>query len=119
MTDARTPQLSVRCPWCGAEPGQRCATKKGRALRSPIHPARLAWWAVRTACCPACQVEPGIPCREENGAALDGAHPQREVEALKTAAGMGDVRKPGALGNARRTLASPPAARDGTAGEAG
>lgn len=115
MTDARTPQLSVGCPWCSAGPGQRCATKKGRALRSPIHPARLAWWAVRTACCPACQVEPGIPCRDENGEQLAGAHPQREVEALKTTAGMGNVRTPDAVGNARRTLA---AAREDQTGEA-
>lgn len=105
MSNRRAPQLAVPCPWCHAAPGQQCATKRGRPLRTPIHPARLAHWAITTAVCPACQVEPGIPCRNGDGERIPGAHPQREVDALKTAAGMGDVPEPGQLGNARRALA--------------
>lgn len=34
------PEHAVRCPWCGAPPGTRCTTPRGRKLSIPSHDAR-------------------------------------------------------------------------------
>lgn len=34
------PEHTVRCPWCGAPPGTRCTTPRGRKLSIPSHNAR-------------------------------------------------------------------------------
>lgn len=44
------PEWAARCPWCGAQPGVRCTTKRGRPLSIPSHDARTnAWTAQRAA----------------------------------------------------------------------
>ena len=35
------PAWSIRCPWCGAPPGQRCTSPRGRRLPIDTHDARL------------------------------------------------------------------------------
>lgn len=34
------PEHTIRCPWCGAPPGTRCTTPRGRKLSIPSHNAR-------------------------------------------------------------------------------
>lgn len=34
------PAWSVRCPWCGAPPGSRCTSPRGRRLVIDTHDAR-------------------------------------------------------------------------------
>ena len=34
------PEWSIRCPWCGAPPGQRCTSPRGRRLPIDSHDAR-------------------------------------------------------------------------------
>lgn len=50
MTSDDHPEWAVRCSWCGAQPGVRCTTKRGRPLSIPSHDARItAWTALQTA----------------------------------------------------------------------
>jgi hypothetical protein len=43
MTDY--PEHGIRCPWCSAPPGQRCASAgRGRRLAIASHDARLTAW---------------------------------------------------------------------------
>jgi hypothetical protein len=39
------PAHTVRCPWCGAQPGDRCTTPRGRKLAVPSHQARIDAYA--------------------------------------------------------------------------
>lgn len=41
------PAWAIRCPWCNAAPGQRCASPRGRRLAIETHDARLQEWATR------------------------------------------------------------------------
>lgn len=38
MTDF--PEHAIRCPWCGARPGLRCTSPRGRKLAIASHDAR-------------------------------------------------------------------------------
>ncbi|MFI8535414.1 hypothetical protein ACIGMX_34855 [Streptomyces aquilus] len=43
MTDH--PEHAIRCPWCHAAPGQRCASAiRGRRLTIASHDARITAW---------------------------------------------------------------------------
>jgi hypothetical protein len=82
------PARTVRCPHCGAAPGDRCTTRSGRSrtIRLDPCPARLAAHAIATAVCPTCQVAPGTECRKPDGRPLHDIHPARHTEAGGTAA---------------------------------
>ncbi len=44
------PEWSIRCPWCGADPGARCASAgRGRRIAIPSHDARLTAWTAHQA----------------------------------------------------------------------
>lgn len=39
------PEWAIRCPWCGASPGQRCTSAgRGRRIAIPSHDARITTW---------------------------------------------------------------------------
>lgn len=38
------PAWQVRCPWCGAPPGSRCTSPRGRRLPIESHDARHTAW---------------------------------------------------------------------------
>jgi hypothetical protein len=81
------PARSVPCPHepCRARAHQSCIVRvNGRVLKD-LHPARISWWAITTACCPECQVTPGTPCHD-NGKARAEAHDRRIQEAKVTLA---------------------------------
>lgn len=80
----RHPQLSVRCPWCHATPGEPCGSHRGRVRRQQTHTARRTAWIIAVAVCPTCQVAPSFPCRDPNARPLDEPHPAREDEAVRT-----------------------------------
>jgi hypothetical protein len=82
------PARTVRCPHCGAAPGDRCTTRSGRTrtVRLDPCPARLAAHAIATAVCPTCQVAPGTECRRPDSRPLHDIHPARRTEAGGTAA---------------------------------
>ncbi|MFD4257757.1 hypothetical protein ACFWR9_08995 [Streptomyces sp. NPDC058534] len=42
------PEWTIRCPWCGASPGQRCTTPNGRRIAIPSHDARITAHAEQT-----------------------------------------------------------------------
>ncbi|WP_159106696.1 zinc finger domain-containing protein [Streptomyces rishiriensis] len=42
------PAWQVRCPWCGAPPGSRCTSPRGRRLHIDTHDARTTAWNTRT-----------------------------------------------------------------------
>ena len=43
------PEWAIRCPWCGARPGTRCTSPRGRKLAIESHDARInAWTAQQT-----------------------------------------------------------------------
>lgn len=44
MTNTRQPEHAIRCPWCGAPPGQRCTSPRGRRLPITSHDARITTW---------------------------------------------------------------------------
>lgn len=49
MTRAdKPPEWAVRCPWCGAAPGTRCTSPRGRRLVIDSHDARITAWTART-----------------------------------------------------------------------
>ncbi|OLZ72536.1 hypothetical protein AVW11_03850 [Streptomyces amritsarensis] len=78
------PARAVRCPHCGAAPGDRCTTRAGRTRVQRLDPcdARLAAWADRataTACCPTCQSAPGYACHNDGTASP--VHDARYTEA--------------------------------------
>jgi hypothetical protein len=35
------PEWAIRCPWCGASPGTRCTSPRGRRLPIQSHDARI------------------------------------------------------------------------------
>jgi hypothetical protein len=35
------PAWAVRCPWCGAPPGSRCTSPRGRRIAIDTHDARI------------------------------------------------------------------------------
>lgn len=37
----RNPAESIRCQRCGAAPGERCTSKRGRRIAADIHQARI------------------------------------------------------------------------------
>lgn len=41
------PAWAIRCPWCNAAPGNRCASPRGRRLAIETHDARIQEWATR------------------------------------------------------------------------
>ncbi|MBH1939245.1 hypothetical protein I5Q34_34160 [Streptomyces sp. AV19] len=41
------PEHAIRCPWCGAQPGQRCTSPRGRRIPVPSHEARITAWTNR------------------------------------------------------------------------
>lgn len=43
------PAWQVRCPWCGAPPGQRCTSPRGRRLHIDTHDARTTAHAQKEA----------------------------------------------------------------------
>ena len=51
MTETtKPPAWSIRCPWCNAEPGQRCTSRaRGRRLTAPSHDARIQAHNAQTA----------------------------------------------------------------------
>ncbi|MFC5144254.1 hypothetical protein [Streptomyces aureoversilis] len=38
------PEHAIPCPWCKAQPGQRCTGQRGRRLAIPSHDARITAW---------------------------------------------------------------------------
>jgi hypothetical protein len=41
----RPPEWAIRCPWCHAGPGLRCASAgRGRRIAIPSHDARITAW---------------------------------------------------------------------------
>ena len=45
----RPPEWAITCPvpGCGAQPGARCTTPRGRHLAAGSHPSRLDTWLVQ------------------------------------------------------------------------
>lgn len=43
------PEWAIRCPWCGAPPGTRCTSPRGRRLPITSHDARTTAYAQQTA----------------------------------------------------------------------
>ncbi|MFE2967528.1 hypothetical protein ACFXKC_28420 [Streptomyces sp. NPDC059340] len=41
------PEHGIRCPWCGARPGLRCTSPRGRKLAIPSHDARITAWTTQ------------------------------------------------------------------------
>lgn len=42
------PEHGIRCPWCGARPGLRCTSPRGRKLAIASHDARITAWTTQT-----------------------------------------------------------------------
>lgn len=63
------PDLNRPCPHCGAAPGQRCTTRRGKPLTSGPHPARTA----------AASTAPGYGPRHRPGAWPAGTHPTNSL----------------------------------------
>ncbi|MGK5733190.1 zinc finger domain-containing protein [Streptomyces sp. URMC 124] len=38
------PEHAIPCPWCKAEPGQRCTGQRGRRISIPSRDARITAW---------------------------------------------------------------------------
>ena len=38
------PEWAIRCPWCGASPGARCTSPRGRRIPIDSHDARHTTW---------------------------------------------------------------------------
>jgi hypothetical protein len=81
------PARTVRCPHCGAAPGDRCTTRAGRTRIHRLDPcdARLTAWATATAVCTTCQSLPGYDCHHPDGTPAP-VHNARYTEAGGTAA---------------------------------
>ncbi|KAB7850174.1 zinc finger domain-containing protein [Streptomyces mobaraensis] len=46
-TEPAHPEHAIRCPWCKAEPGERCTSPRGRRIRIVSHDARITAWTTR------------------------------------------------------------------------
>lgn len=84
------PARTVRCPHCGAAPGDRCTTRAGRTRIQRLDPcdARLTAWAdhaTAVACCTTCQSAPGYDCHQPDGSPAP-VHDARYTEAEGMAA---------------------------------
>ncbi|MFF0790399.1 hypothetical protein [Streptomyces spiralis] len=47
MTDH--PEWAIPCPWCHAQPWQRCTGHRGRRIAIPSHDARITAWNAQQA----------------------------------------------------------------------
>jgi hypothetical protein len=84
------PARTVRCPHCGAAPGDRCTTRAGRTRIQRLDPcdARLTAWAghaTAVASCTTCQSLPGYDCHHPDGSPAP-VHDARYDEAKEMAA---------------------------------